>query len=260
MQGYFHNKKILITGAAAGIGRGLCEALASTNTTLIAVDRDADALQELQQSCSAQVYAADVSDDIAMQQLAQTVLQQHDFVDIVIANAGVGGLNPGYAFSLEVSHHTTAINVNGLVNTIAPFLPSMVQRRRGHVVGVSSLASFRGLPNAASYSATKAAQRVMLESLRVDLRRFDVAVSCICPGFVQTAMADHDEFPMPFTLPVDRAAHLMLRAIARRTSLYLFPWQMRWLTYLNRLLPNWLFDRLIPRLSQASSDKRARVF
>jgi short-subunit dehydrogenase len=260
MHSHFKDLNVVVTGAAAGLGRALTLALSQAGAKLAAIDVNEQALSELKPFCQGGVHVADVSDSKRMQEIAQQILQTSGSVDVVIANAGVGGLNPGYDFSIDVSAKTTAINVNGLVNSLAPFIPAMLQQRRGQLVGVSSMASFRGLPNAASYSATKAAQRVMLESLRVDLRSFNIAVSCICPGFVQTAMTEHDEFPMPFMVPVDKAARLMLRAIAKKRSLYLFPWQMRWLTYLNRLLPNFVFDRLIPILSKATTHKRARVF
>lgn len=260
MANYFDHKNVVITGAAAGIGQALTLALAQAGAQVAAIDVNAQALEQLRDHCLLGVYAVDVSDAERMQAVTQQILDKCPGVDIVIANAGVGGLNPGYDFSIEVNARTTAINVNGLVNTIAPFIPVMMRQQRGQIVGVSSLASFRGLPNAGSYSATKAAQRVLLESLRVDLRPYNVAVSCLCPGFVRTAMTAHDEFPMPFMLPVDKAARLMLHAIAKKRRLYLFPWPMRWLTYLNRLLPNFIFDRLMPILSKATTRKQARVF
>jgi len=73
-------------------------------------------------------------------------------------------------------------------------------------------------------------------------------------------MADHDEFDMPFMLPVRTASLLMARALSRRRARYLFPWQMRWLTYLNRLLPCWLYDRLVPALSGQNRQLRAKSF
>lgn len=259
MQKYFQDKTVVVTGAAAGIGRALTLALADFGAHVVAIDRDAKALDELGQNCP-QRYVADVSDSSRMQEVAAQILEANPQVDLLIANAGVGGLNPGYDFSLEVSAKTIAVNVNGLANTIAPFIPAMIARRSGQIVGVSSLASFRGLPNAASYSSTKAAQRVMLESLRVDLRPYQISVACICPGFVQSAMTDHDEFPMPFMVPVTKAAQVMLRAIAKKRALYMFPWPMRWLTYFNRLLPTFIYDRLLPLLSKSTSPKHPRVF
>ncbi len=179
----------------------------------------------------------DVSDRQRMAEMAARVLDRWGHADIVIGNAGIGSLNPGDSFDLEIHARSIDVNLHGLANTVGPYIPSMVERRSGHLAAVSSLAAFRGLPSSASYSSTKAAQGKFMESLRVDLRKHGIAVTCLHPGFVETPMSEHGEFPLPFLMPVGKAALLMARALQRRRPIYLFPWQMRWLTYLNRLLP-----------------------
>ena len=265
LQDHFTAKTIVITGAASGIGQDLALLFASYGARLALSDLRPDPLEVVAAACreagaEVLVSAADVSDAAAMDGIAAQVLDRWGHADLVIANAGMGGLNPADAFDPEIHRRTVAVNALGLANTVAPFIPGMVARRSGHLACVASLAAFRGLPNAASYSSTKAYQSTFMESLRVDLRKHGVAVTCLYPGFVSTPMTDHDAFDMPFMVPVRKASLLMARALMRRKARYLFPWQMRWLTLLNRLLPCWLFDRLVPRLSSQPRQLKARTF
>lgn len=263
MGGFFRGKTVLITGASSGIGKDLAVLLAERGTRLVLVARRIALLEEVKQACGDAeilVCAADVADRVAMEEVRDKALERFGFVDIVIANAGLGGLNPANAFDLDLHKRFLDTNCMGLANTLIPFIPSMVARRCGHLVGISSLAAFRGLPNAASYSSTKAQQAIFLESLRVDLRPYGIAVTSIHPGFVRTPMTDHDEFRMPFMMDVRKSSILIARAIEKRKRVYLYPWQMKLLTYLNMMLPGWLYDRVMPRLSGQRTDIKAKAF
>lgn len=251
---WYRGKRLVITGAASGIGRDLALLLGGFGAHLALCDRRREPMEEVADAVrrpgvEVLVYPADVSDRSAMEAMARDVLERYGHVDIVIGNAGVGGLNPADRFDLDIHERTHAINVLGLAYTLVPYIPSMVARRAGILVGVSSLAAFRGLPKAASYSSSKAAQGVFLESLRVDLRPYGVAVCRIHPGFVETPMADHNEFRMPFKVGVRKSSWIIARAIRRRTPVTLYPWPMKVLTWVNRALPPWLYDRLVPALS-----------
>jgi len=265
MRDFYQGKVVVITGASSGIGADLALLLASYGARLALVARRTDKLAELREQCAAAgaevlVHGADVADEAAMLALRDAVLARWGHADIVIANAGVGGLNPADRFSLSVHRKIVETNCIGLANTLIPFVPSMMERHQGQLVGVSSLAAFRGLPKAASYSSTKSQQAVFLESLRVDLRPHGIAVSSIHPGFVVTPMTQHDEFKMPFLVPVRKSSLLVARAIRRRRPVYLYPWPMRLLTWLNRHLPPWLYDRLMPKLGGYKEKVEARVF
>lgn len=265
MERFYKDKRIVITGASSGIGRDLALLFASYGAHIAIVARRKDALETLRDECARHgvdvlVFGADVADERAMLAMRDAALAAWPHVDIVIGNAGVGGLNPGTDFSLEVHRKVVETNCLGLANTLVPFIPSMLARRSGHLVGVSSLAAFRGLPNAASYSSTKAQQRIFLESLRVDLRPHGIAVSSIHPGFIETPMTDHDEFRMPFMVPVRKSSLLIARAIRCRKAAYLYPWPMRLLVTLNRMLPTCLYDRIVPRVSGQKSKVVARIF
>jgi short-subunit dehydrogenase len=264
MSEFWRGKTVVVTGASSGIGKDLAVLLASRGARLALVARRAELLAEVRDACvaaggEAMDLAADVSRQEDMERVRDEVLARWQFADVVIANAGVGGLNPATAFSMDIHRRTVEVNVLGLANTLVPFIPSMMERHAGHLVGVSSLAAFRGLPNAASYSSTKAQQAVFLESLRVDLRPHGIAVSSIHPGFVETPMTAHDEFPMPFMVPVRTSSRLVARALERRAPVYLYPWPMRIATWFNRRMPCWLYDRLVPRLAGQKAGIEART-
>jgi short-subunit dehydrogenase len=134
--------------------------------------------------------------------------------------------------------------VLGIVNTFHPFLASMRAARGGTLVGVASIAGFRGLPGSGAYSASKAAAIGYLESLRVELRASGIAVVTICPGYVATPMTHDNPYRMPFLLQPDVAARRIARAIARRRRFYVLPWPMAIVGRIFRVLPRPLYDRM----------------
>jgi short-subunit dehydrogenase len=262
---FFQGKTIVITGASSGIGQDLAAYLAMARVRLVLVARRAEALGELAERCrqagsEALVLPADVADQRRMEEVCREATAAFGLPDVVVANAGVGGLNPAARFDLDIHRKTVEINVMGLAYTLIPFVPGMVQRGSGQLVGISSMAAFRGLPKAASYSSTKAAQAVFLESLRVDLRPHGIGVTSIHPGFVATPMTSHREFTMPFTLDARSSSRHIAHAIRKRKAVYLYPWQMRWLTLFNRMLPPWLFDRLVPLVSGQKPEAGPKIY
>ena len=161
--------------------------------------------------------------------------------DIVIANAGVSrGTLTEYAEDEEVFQNIMDVNVLGMVKTFQPFHAAMREARQGTLVGVASVAGFRGLPGSGAYSASKAAAISYLESLRVELYGSGVKVVTICPGYIKTPMTDVNTYPMPFILEADIAAHRIARVIAQGVSFAVVQtWQMGLAGWLLRRLPNW---------------------
>ena len=133
----------------------------------------------------------------------------------------------------------------GIVYTFAPFVAAMRQARAGALVGIASIAGFRGIPGSGAYSASKAAAITYLESLRVELVGSGVSVVTVCPGFIATPLTARNPYAMPFILTPERAATLIARAIARRRRFYVLPWQMAWLGRLLKVAPRFLYDRVL---------------
>ena len=220
--------------------------------TLGLIARRSDLLEELAAELpDVSIYPADVTNASAVEIIAQDFLGRHGCPDIVIANAGVSrGTLTEYAEDREVFADILAINVTGMVNLFQPFIAGMRFRGRGSVVGIASVAGYRGLPGSGAYSASKAAAMTYLESLRVEMHRSGVSVITICPGYIVTPMTANNPFPMPFILTVEDAAKKIVRTIESRTSFSVIPWQMSIVAKVLRLLPNFLYDRIfagVPR-------------
>jgi len=115
---------------------------------------------------------------------------------------------------------------------------------QGTLVGIASVAGFRGLPGAGAYSASKAAAISYLESLRVELHGTGVSVVTICPGYIKTPMTGQNPYPMPFMLDVDVAAKRIASVIDKQKRFTVIPWQMGLVGYVLRRLPCWLYDKL----------------
>ena len=243
--------KVFLTGASSGIGEALARLYAARGATLGLVARRGELLERLRASlggAACETYVADVADAAAMNAAAASFVARHGAPDIVIANAGISiGNLTDEASDAEVFRQTLAVNVLGLVNTFHPLLAPMRARGGGTLVGIASVAGFRGLPGATAYSASKAAAISYLEGLRVELRGSGVAVVTICPGYIATPMTAKNPYRMPFIIDADDAARRFARAIDARRSFAVIPWQMAIVGRILRLLPNPIFDRLAAR-------------
>ena len=129
------------------------------------------------------------------------------------------------------------VNLLGLNNLLAATVPPMAQAGHGHIVGIASVAGYRGLAGAEAYGATKAAQINLLESLRASLARRGVRVTTVCPGFVRTEMTAANSFPMPFLVDPEDAARAIADGLERRRTEIVFPLPMAVLMKAARLVP-----------------------
>ena len=240
-------ERIFITGASSGIGAALAKTYATRGAKLGLVARREADLRRLADSlpCESIVIAADVRDNVSMQGAATRFIEQFGVPDVVIANAGVShGTATARSEDLATFEEVMDINALGMVRTFQPFLAGMISAGNGALVGIASVAGFRGLPGSGAYSASKAAAISYLESLRVELRGSGVSVTTICPGYIATPMTARNPYQMPFMMPAEQAAKKMILAIDDRKSLVVLPWQMAIVGKIMRVLPNRLYDTL----------------
>ena len=120
-------------------------------------------------------------------------------------------------------------------------------RGSGTLVGISSIAGFRGIPGSGAYSASKAAATAYLESLRIELSSSGVNVLTVCPGYIKTPMTDVNAFYMPFLMDADRAARSIKKAIIGKKRFHVLPWQMSVVGFFLRLIPRVMYDFLMRR-------------
>jgi short-subunit dehydrogenase len=140
-----------------------------------------------------------------------------------------------------------ATNFFGVVHAVQPVLDRMIGAGRGHIAVVSSIAAFRGTPRTAGYCASKAAVSTLFEGWGIDLMRNGITMTSIHPGYVETPILSEGHGKLPFIMPPERAARIIVRGLARKKTRIVFPWQMRWLMRIMKLLPDWLYRRVISR-------------
>ena len=240
--------RVFLTGATSGLGEALARHYAAQGALVgVFARREAELARLARQlsPASVAVYAGDVRDAAALAHAASDFVSRFGVPDVVIGNAGVSrGTLTHLAEDVPAFRAVFETNVMGLVHTFQPFLQAMLDAKRGTLVGIASVAGFRGIPGSGAYSGSKAAAIAYLESLRVELRSSGVAVVTVCPGYIATPMTAKNPYRMPFLLAPDKAARLIARAIARRSRFYVLPWPMALTGRVLRVMPRWLFDRL----------------
>ena len=256
-------KRVFITGASSGLGSALARHYASQGAQLGLLARREDALNALAATLpNAQLhhlYSVDVNDHAALAAAAADFISVAGGIDIVVANAGVSyGTLTERGADLPVFEKIIATNLLAMVATFAPFIAAMqaqaaAGQRDLRLVGIASVAGIRGLPGAEAYSASKAAVISYCESLRIALRRHRIRVVTIAPGYIDTPMTQVNTYPMPFLLSPEKFAARAARVIAAGRSYAVIPWQMHAVSWLLRLLPNWLYDAVFARAPYKAS-------
>ncbi len=256
-------RNAVITGACGGLGQALARLLIGQGAHVALVGMNTSALNDLAalapERC--RVYTPDVSDALAMQAMGADWLQHHGTPDLVIANAGVaGGFDTAESTDLAVMRRMLEINLLGVASTFHPFLRAMqASGQRGALVGVASVAGWRGMPGNGAYCASKAGLIAYLQSLRAELRPTLLTVHTISPGYLRTALTAGNTFAMPGLLGPDEAASALLQGVAQGREHIVLPRRIGWLSKALSLLPARLHDRILlgqprkPRAGQAGA-------
>ena len=240
----------LVTGASSGIGLELARQLARDGTKVALVARRKELLDGIAEEIrtaggAALAIPCDVRERMSMHAAVGTAARELGPIDLLIANAGVGHVIPADSFDAALVEDTIRTNLFGPVYAIEAALPSMLSRHSGHIVGVSSLAAYRGFPMTEAYCASKSALNAFLEGLRAELSDRGIRVTTVCPGFVRTPMTVKNTGAMPFLLEPREAARRILRAVRSGRRVYNFPWPMAALMALVRLLPSRVLDAAV---------------
>jgi short-subunit dehydrogenase len=247
---------VLVTGAAGGIGRATASLLAARGYRLGLIDRAEGPLGVLADELGMDTgtmatYAADVREPGSIKDAVAALEQAVGPTEVIVPCAGVGTLSSALDLDLEGFRAMLEINVLGVARTIEAVLPGMFARGAGHIVGIASVAGYRGLPWMPGYSASKAALATYLEGLRPALKRRGVRITTVYPGFVRTAMTADTPFRRPVKMLEPReAAEYLVRAIARRPRDAVFPLSAALGMGLLRRMPgrvyDWVMDRIGP--------------
>lgn len=241
-----------ITGASSGLGRGMALRLAREGYAVAVTARRLPELEALAEEVrsrggKALPLALDVADGEAVRSTVARCQEELGPVDLLVANAGISVQTGARDLSSRVMEEVMQVNFFGAVYAVEAVLPGMLERGDGQLVGVGSLAGYRGLPLTAAYSASKGALHNFFESLRLDLRGTGVDVTFITPGYVKSPMTDRNDHAMPFLVETDDAVERMVRAIRRRDPLLAFPLPLAGLVWLGQVFPSPLYDAIASR-------------
>jgi NAD(P)-dependent dehydrogenase (short-subunit alcohol dehydrogenase family) len=239
----------VLTGACGGLGQALARALIARGTRVALVGLEPGALARLAalapDRCAA--YTPDVSDGAAMAAMAADWQARMGTPDLVIANAGVaGGFDTAQPEDLAVLRRMLEINLLGVAATFSPFLAAMRSTGRpGALVGVASVAGWRGLPGNGAYCASKAGLIAYLQSLRAELRPTPLRVHTVSPGYLRTALTAGNRFAMPGLLEPDDAAQRLLAGVAAGREHIVLPRRIGWLARALAMLPARVHDGIL---------------
>ena len=268
---FFRAKSVLITGASSGIGQELALQLAAAGAQLTLTARRRELLDALAQKISAAghptplVVPADVTRDGDLERAVSEALRAYHKLDIVIANAGFGVVGPFSSLTLDDYRRQLETNVFGLLRTLYAALPE-VQKSRGNLVLIGSVAGWAATPGASPYAISKFAVRALANSITAELALDGVKVTLVSPGFVASNIrridnqgAFHSEAndPIPewLIMPTPKAVRQMLRAIARGRREAIITGHGKALVVLERFAP-WIIRAVGRRMAAKRSGYR----
>jgi len=247
------NEKIILTGASDGIGKAMAIEFARRGYSLALMARRKEALEAVKAEClkagSPQVIleAVDVADETPFEAALIRADEALGGATVFIANAGVMGRSSNAPDSWQKVKLTLNVNVMAAIHGLEVMKVRMLGRGGGILAGVSSIAGARGMPTGGAYSTSKAALTTHLEGLRVDLKRFNISVVTIAPGFIRTPMTSHNHGYMPFLMNSEVAAQRFCDGVLNRKRFIVAPLPYRFIYPILQMLPRGLFDFLMAR-------------
>ena len=238
----WRGKRYWIVGASEGLGAALAHELSRAGAHLILSARNKARLTTLAEDLPgpAECMPVDVTDADALEAAALAIGP----FDGVVSAAGVYWPFDARDWDTRQANAMADVNFGGAVRLMGVVVPRFAAHGHGHIVLTGSLSGYRGLPGAAPYVASKAGVMALAESLYADLRRTDITVQVVNPGFIRTRLTAKNDFAMPFILSPEAAARRMFRHMSGRRFHCAFPLAFSLMFRLGRFLPDWMYFRL----------------
>ncbi len=245
-------KRVFITGASSGIGKELAYAYAKRKCLIGLSARRLDILEKISVECAKLggtpfIYQLDVQDSVQCKKIADRFIIDVGGIDCVIANAGIGGDDGLYTGSSKDINNILNTNIQGVTNTLMPFIPSMKFQKKGSLVCISSVASYVPLPFHGGYAGSKIAIRMIFDSWRPTLQRHNIKTISICPGFIDTPIVKGPARKLPMASP-NIAAESFIKAINKGKNTYIYPWHYKLLILIAKSIPEKLYNFIIKKM------------
>ena len=237
------NKVIWITGGSSGIGKALAYKFASKGWQVAISARREELLNEISNSNNnIHSFPLDILDSEKCKDVFNKIINKFQNIDIVFFSTGMHDPKSEKKLNLEKIRKIMETNFFGTINCVNSVYNYFKEKKSGHVSIVSSVAGYRGLPAAGAYCASKAALINYAESLYFDMKRFNVRVSLVNPGFIKTPMTDQNDFPMPMIRSAEYAADKIYSGLLKKNGFEIhFPKTFTYLMKVIQILPNWLY-------------------
>ena len=248
-------KKIWITGASSGIGKALALKFSKEGWQVAASARRENLLIEIANlNKNIFPFPLDVTDPENCKKVFDQVKQEFKEIDISVFSTGIHDPESEKKLNLNSIRKIMEVNFFGTINSINAVYDYYKEKKNGQISIVSSVAGYRGLPDAGAYCASKSALTSFTESLHFDLKKSNVKVSLISPGFIKTPMTDQNNFPMPMIKSPEFAAEQIYNGLIKKNNFEIhFPKTFTFLMKLLRILPNkmyfWLLEKGMKKIN-----------
>ena len=242
-------KNIWITGASSGIGKALAIKFANEGWQVAASARRESLLKELSnQYTNIQSFPLDVTDSDKCKSVFKDIVEKFENIEICVFGTGIHDPQSEKKFNLEKIKKIMEVNFFGTMNSINSVYDYFGQRKVGQISIISSVAGYRGLPAAGAYCASKSALTSFAESLHFEMKRKNVRVSLISPGFIKTPMTDQNDFPMPMIKSPEFAADQIYNGLIKKSGFEIhFPKVFTFFMKFLRILPNSIYFRFLEK-------------
>ena len=244
-----NNKSIWITGASSGIGKALAQKFAKEGWKVAVSARRKNLLKEISDNNeNITSFPLDVTDSVKCKNVSEEIKQKFGDIDISVFCTGIHDPKSEKTLNLEKVREIMEVNFFGTINSINSVYEYYKSKKAGHISIVSSVAGYRGLPAAGAYCASKSALSSFAESLFFDLKRFNVRISLVSPGFIKTPMTDKNDFPMPMIKSPEFAAEQMFKGLTKNKSFEIhFPKSFTSIMKVLKVMPNGLYFKIVEK-------------
>ena len=240
-------RKIWITGASSGIGKALAIKFANEGWKVAASARRENLLKELSDKYqNIQSFPLDVTDSDKCKSVFKDILEKFENIEICVFGTGIHDPKSEKKFNLEKIKKIMEVNFFGTMNSINSVYDYFGQRKVGQISIISSVAGYRGLPAAGAYCASKSALTSFTETLQFEMKRKNVRVSLVSPGFIKTPMTDQNDFPMPMIKSPEFAAEQIYLGLVKKKGFEIhFPKTFTFFLKFLRILPNNIYFKIV---------------